>query len=786
VITPAPATPKLPQPVGELSTASVDELVRLAGSLLPGGRNLQGARRRSVRTFAEHLAGFSGATWQDRWVVSGWEELHRPIRVLNPPNGAGWSVTLGFKWLAAMRVIVPSSRAVRLNAVPDYGPLFQALQCDPLLDEVAARIAGAEASRRYRQIAHTELTFALTSQAIPMAQLTPAALLHFIWQHREAGSRDRFGGLLLWKVLAEMGHFPQGTPPTLRLATNGDRRDVTQLVDYYDVADPQIRQLFIDYINHRSAEGMDYSTTVALTRHLVSNFWLTIQQINPGQADLNLSEDTYRSWRQIIDTVESPDGPRPRTDIWTILIQVRGFYLDLQSWSAEEPQRWARWVARCPIPQITGNAYSRARRRQTERMADRTRERQPLLPLLVEHVTTGWERTRTLLDLTLATTPGNSFEHAGVRYQRRAVPEAVQQQRRSRGLPPHLPEVVEEATGTVVRVRQAADNAFWRWAIVEVLRLTGIRQEELLELTHLSIRQFQRPNGEVVALLVIAPSKSDRERVIPMSAELFRVIAQLVRHHTRDGRPVPLVHRWDPAERRYSPALPFLFQHQKGPLRATFSSTWLLKMLRVACTEIAQTHPEFADVRFTPHDFRRIFATDLVNNGLPIHIGAALLGHTNLQTTRGYVAVFDDDVVRHYQHFLDQRRQRRPSEEYRPATPEEWTEFEQHFDKRKVELGGCARPYGTPCTHEHACIRCPMLQVNPAMLPRLDELETDLIARRHRAEAEAWLGEIDGINLTLQFLRQKRDQTRRAQRSTLLDLGMPDAKAQKPRSEAAI
>jgi hypothetical protein len=28
----------------------------------------------------------------------------------------------------------------------------------------------------------------------------------------------------------------------------------------------------------------------------------------------------------------------------------------------------------------------------------------------------------------------------------------------------------------------------------------------------------------------------------------------------------------------------------------------------------------------------------LVNHGLPIHIGAALLGHLNLETTRGYVA----------------------------------------------------------------------------------------------------------------------------------------------------
>jgi hypothetical protein len=59
--------------------------------------------------------------------------------------------------------------------------------------------------------------------------------------------------------------------------------------------------------------------------------------------------------------------------------------------------------------------------------------------------------------------------------------------------------------------------------VVEVLRLTGIRSEELLELSQLSIRQYQRPNGEVVALLVIAPSKTERERVIPMSAELFHV-----------------------------------------------------------------------------------------------------------------------------------------------------------------------------------------------------------------------------------------------------------------------
>ncbi|MFB7611230.1 tyrosine-type recombinase/integrase [Streptomyces gardneri] len=176
---------------------------------------------------------------------------------------------------------------------------------------------------------------------------------------------------------------------------------------------------------------------------------------------------------------------------------------------------------------------------------------------------------------------------------------------------------------------------------------------------------------------------------------------------------------------------------------------------------------------FTPHDFRRLFATELVNNGLPIHIGAALLGHLDIRTTRGYVAVFDEDVISSYHQFLARRRAERPKEEYRDPTPEGWTDFQEHFDKRRIELGSCGRPYGTPCAHEHACIRCPMLSVNPKMLPRLDEIEEDLLARRKRAVTEDWQGEIEGIDLTLIFLRSKREQSRRFSRQGPVNLGIP-------------
>jgi hypothetical protein len=123
---------------------------------------------------------------------------------------------------------------------------------------------------------------------------------------------------------------------------------------------------------------------------------------------------------------------------------------------------------------------------------------------------------------------------------------------------------------------------------------------------------------------------------------------------------------------------------------------------------------------------------------------------------------------------LQRRRRMRPPEEYQPVTDDEWEEFEAHFDKRKVELGTCGRPYATPCIHEHACVRCPLLNVDPRMLHRLDDIENDLIARRQRAGDEGWQGEIEGIDLTLGFLRGKRtDVKRRLRRST--DLGFPSS-----------
>jgi hypothetical protein len=59
------------------------------------------------------------------------------------------------------------------------------------------------------------------------------------------------------------------------------------------------------------------------------------------------------------------------------------------------------------------------------------------------------------------------------------------------------------------------------------------------------------------------------------------------------------------------------------------------------------------------------------------------------------------------------------------------------------------------------------------MLPRLDEIEDDLLALRARAEREAWLGEVEGIDLTLTFLRDKRAEAHRIHQREPIHLGLP-------------
>jgi hypothetical protein len=138
-------------------------------------------------------------------------------------------------------------------------------------------------------------------------------------------------------------------------------------------------------------------------------------------------------------------------------------------------------------------------------------------------------------------------------------------------------------------------------------------------------------------------------------------------------------------------------------------------------------------------------------------------------------AVYPEEVINAHRAFIARRRALRPGEEYRTPTDEEWAEFVCHFAKRKVSIGDCGREYGTPCQHEHACIRCPLLRPDPAQRDRLADIRANLIERIEEAREHGWLGEVEGLQVTLAAAEQKLAtmDTLVARRRTVA-LGMPD------------
>ena len=83
-----------------------------------------------------------------------------------------------------------------------------------------------------------------------------------------------------------------------------------------------------------------------------------------------------------------------------------------------------------------------------------------------------------------------------------------------------------------------------------MLRLTGIRIEELTELSHHSLIQYRHATtGELIPLLQITPSKTDAERLLVISPELADVLATIVTRIRQPDGGIPLVSAYDYHER---------------------------------------------------------------------------------------------------------------------------------------------------------------------------------------------------------------------------------------------
>jgi hypothetical protein len=237
---------------------------------------------------------------------------------------------------------------------------------------------------------------------------------------------------------------------------------------------------------------------------------------------------------------------------------------------------------------------------------------------------------------------------------------------------------------------------------------------------------------------------------------------------------VPLVVSYDKNERVYNPPMPLLFQWRRRLENRPVAESALRGYLDHALTALGVKDAAGQPMRYTFHDFRRLFITDAIMHGMPPHIAQLVAGHRDINTTMGYKAVYPEEVINGHRAFVARRRALRPSEEYRTPTDEEWAEFVGHFEHRKVSVGDCGRSYDTPAsTSTAACAaRC---CARPHRPTPPGQIRDNLIARIAEAESHRWLGEAEGLKVSLAGARAKLAQMDQitARRSQTVQLGIP-------------
>ena len=327
---------------------------------------------------------------------------------------------------------------------------------------------------------------------------------------------------MFYQLLRAHGDLGPDAPAAIEMFFGRGQPSCEALIDRYRIACRPVRDVLVDYLRERQP-AVDFSTLQRLAYLLGKLFWADLEAHHPGIDSLQLPRDVAAAWKQRVltrpkATKDNGQVSGPRLDGRSVLTAVRAFYLDLAEWADDDPARWGPWAVRCPVS-ASDASHKKARAHRKSRMDTRTRERLPVLPTLVAWVAAERARTAELLAAAEQTRPGEVFTAAGTTL-RRAV---LKTQTTGRVWAEH-PD-----TGPRRDLSFEEHRGFWTWAVVEVLRHTGIRIEELTELSHHSLIQYRLPTtGELIPLLQIVPSKTDAERLLVISPELADVLSTIV------------------------------------------------------------------------------------------------------------------------------------------------------------------------------------------------------------------------------------------------------------------
>ena len=124
------------------------------------------------------------------------------------------------------------------------------------------------------------------------------------------------------------------------------------------------------------------------------------------------------------------------------------------------------------------------------------------------------------------------------------------------------------------------------------------------------------------------------------------MIAQIIRHVKRfyGTDRGPGLRSLGPSEKRARPPAPYLLQGSGHPSPIAYARS---AAGSPACRPGARA-PTAASSVLRPHDCRRLFASELLNNNIPVHVIEALLGHAGPDTVMVYAKLYPATLVEEY------------------------------------------------------------------------------------------------------------------------------------------
>lgn len=584
-----------------------DKLLATTGNLITRFRFSAQDKPRlqlACQRLADALDRVSGSTLQQRWnhfekkIWPKWSAgVGRPSEL--------W--TWGARVLVPTRMIVPSIEwlhDVHVNQwivrLPEEHPLVEQHR---LLLAAVARITWMGVRNRHQAVCHgLRILLARGYDSLREIREEDLKLLHHRWWH---------GTDALDAALCSLGVFSRTPRRGSARHNRRERLTASELVEIADVP-RRFRQVTILYLETYEARVSDVYRTLRHKSIALAHFWRFIHEkhrnVKCCSAVLPRHVRDYIPYaitraRAVQRGPKTGEEVRPTAYSW--LVELRTFFSDICAWATEPDSPFAAFAPRTiPVNRHTllGHGFEKARARTRARI------------------------TATVLDLEREMPKIRAFA-----LQRWKAAVAAPKTSTSRAYP-----WSEEV------------DTFWDWALLELLVQSGLRIEEASELTTLDILRRSLADGRIYYLLHIKPSKFDRARVIPIGDGLGRVLAEIIRHVKRfyNSDSVPVCDHWNLLEKRPRPPAPYLLQGIRHPSTAGIET--IRSRIRELSILAEARRSDDSPLVLLPHDCRRVFASEHLNNNTPVHIIQALLGHASPDTVMIYAKLYPSRLVEEY------------------------------------------------------------------------------------------------------------------------------------------